>query len=180
MAPFYKLVSIIAFVSIAFDFSLAHPGHDHQAEAEKRAAQIAASSRRSLSHCAEKLKARGHEANAIARRSAWAQELRQKRSLENLPFLRGRAVDPLSISHKSNRTDLTANSTDDQIFGSNTGGCVLQPEVTEGPYCTLSLPTLSPSGCTHHIQMSTASSSAMTSMKISRAYPSTQTFNSWT
>ena len=59
---------------------LAHPGEDHSAEAEERAA-FTKFSKKDLSHCTEKIKARGIEARALARRAATAQKARQKRGL---------------------------------------------------------------------------------------------------
>jgi hypothetical protein len=58
----------------------AHPGHDHAAEMAERAA-FTKFSKRDLSHCAEKIKARGIEQRAIARRAATAKSMREKRGM---------------------------------------------------------------------------------------------------
>ena len=60
----------------------AHPGHDHTAEMAERAAALSQFARRDLSHCAEKIKARGLEARAVARRSEMISKLRKKRGIE--------------------------------------------------------------------------------------------------
>ncbi|GAK68138.1 GPI anchored dioxygenase, partial [Moesziomyces antarcticus] len=44
------------------------------------------------------------------------------------------ASDVLETSHVSNRTDITSNSTTSAVFANSTDACVLQPEVTIGPY----------------------------------------------
>ena len=67
---------------------LAHPGEDHTHEMAERAA-FTKFSKKDLSHCADKIKARGLEARALARRAATAEKARQKRGLSTslLPFL---------------------------------------------------------------------------------------------
>ncbi|KAF2092606.1 putative dioxygenase [Rhizodiscina lignyota] len=134
MVSFSKPISAVAVIGLFLNLLLAHPGHDHHAEAQKRAAQIQTSSKHSLAHCADALKERGHVERALARRSEWAEELRARNFIETMPFLKARDLDPLNISHASHLTGLAANATDGELFGDNEGGCVLQPEVTEGPY----------------------------------------------
>lgn len=58
-----------------------HPGHDHSAEIAARDAYLNQASRRSLDHCSEKLKTRGIHKRNLARRSALAKNLREKRGL---------------------------------------------------------------------------------------------------
>jgi hypothetical protein len=69
------LASAILATSVA-----AHPGHDMHAEMAERAA-FTKYSKRDLSHCAAKLKARGLEQRAIARRAATAMQARQMRNI---------------------------------------------------------------------------------------------------
>ena len=63
--------------------SFAHPG----ASAEEKAQEVAerraylANNKRDLSHCADKLKARGNDAAMHARRSATVEKLRAKRAI---------------------------------------------------------------------------------------------------
>lgn len=56
----------------------AHPGHDVQAELAEQRAMLNLMTRTDLSHCAEKIKARGLEARAIARRTELLLELLEK------------------------------------------------------------------------------------------------------
>lgn len=107
---------------------LAHPGHDVKAEVAQRAAYMATAERRSLSHCAEKLKERGIEQRSIARRQATVEKLRKKRSLEVRDFRQA-----LNTSHQSTQ-NYTSQTPADVLFAGN-NSCILSPEVTEGPYC---------------------------------------------
>lgn len=61
---------------------VAHPGHDHEAEqlARREALKF---SKRDLSHCAAKIKARGLEARSIKRRTELAAGLSKKGSLQS-------------------------------------------------------------------------------------------------
>lgn len=74
---FSTLVVASAFVATSV---LAHPGHDTRHEIEERAAFMK-NSKRDLSHCAAKMKARGLEARAVQRRAAVAKSTREKRGL---------------------------------------------------------------------------------------------------
>lgn len=56
----------------------AHPGHDVKAELVQQRAMLGMMARTDLSHCAEKTKARGLEARAIARRTELLSELLEK------------------------------------------------------------------------------------------------------
>ncbi|OBT54278.1 hypothetical protein VE04_05729 [Pseudogymnoascus sp. 24MN13] len=122
-------------VASAFGASgvLAHAGHDTRHEIEERAAFMK-NSKRDLSHCAAKMKARGLEARAIQRRAAIAKSTREKRGLStSAPYLRARdAASVLNTTHLSsvNYTPLTPETT---LF-SSINSCILSPEVTQGPY----------------------------------------------
>jgi hypothetical protein len=59
---------------------VAHPGHDIRAEMAERAAFMQ-TSKRDLSHCAAKMKARGLDKRIVARRAAMAKDARKKRSV---------------------------------------------------------------------------------------------------
>ncbi|KAF9472132.1 aromatic compound dioxygenase, partial [Pholiota conissans] len=106
----------------------AHPGEleEHGTPARR---EFLGYAQRSIAGCKDQLIARGHEDKAIARRAALAEHLRRKRGL---PVKRD-LTDAINTSHKSNTTGLTANSTRAEIFTGNLN-CVLQPEVTVGPY----------------------------------------------
>ncbi|KAJ6187274.1 hypothetical protein N7519_002182 [Penicillium mononematosum] len=108
----------------------AHPGHDVQKEAAERAAfmQSAPLESRSLGHCTSKLKARGTEDLNIARRESAVHQLREARNLSTgARYLKARDTDSvLATDHHSNLTG---------SFSHPGGTCIVQPEVTQGPYC---------------------------------------------
>jgi len=112
----------------------AHPG-EHEEEtlsALARRAQFLTYSRRSLDACKDSLKAQDLEARAIVRRSAFAEEIRKQRGIVGK-----RSVESvLGTDHKSNLTKLTSSVNPSVLFSGDVK-CVLQPEVTQGPYCTL-------------------------------------------
>ncbi|KAA8643377.1 hypothetical protein EYZ11_003425 [Aspergillus tanneri] len=116
----------------------AHPGHDVKAEAAERAAFLkrAPLHSRGLSHCTEKLHARGHEASNVARRELTVEKLRHRRGLRpRALYPRARDFDatiPIPTSHHSS---LDVDQTVDPavLFGSN-ATCILGPDTTEGPY----------------------------------------------
>ncbi|QDS69944.1 hypothetical protein FKW77_002000 [Venturia effusa] len=110
-----------------------HPGHDHSAEIAARDAYLNQASRRSLDHCSEKLKTRGTHKRNLARRSALAQDLRQKRGLAKAPYLKARDIATYAAtSHRSNAT-YSLDTAESTIFSQNSS-CILDPEVTQGPY----------------------------------------------
>ncbi|KAL5427625.1 hypothetical protein PMIN07_009107 [Paraphaeosphaeria minitans] len=105
--------------------SLAHPGHDVATEIAERAEYRSSKEYRSLSHCADAIKARDHM--MVKRRIEQVQQLQEKRGLE-----RRSLTDVLKKDHKSTK-NVTPDSSAASIFGSN-NSCILQPETTEGPY----------------------------------------------
>ncbi|PYH89055.1 aromatic compound dioxygenase [Aspergillus ellipticus CBS 707.79] len=112
---------------------VAHPGHDIQAEAAERAAFLKRAPR-SLSDCSAKLKARGMEAQNVARRQQAVNDLRRKRGLQtHAPFLKARDLDTVlnTTHHSSLDVDL---STDPSVLFSSNASCILGPDVTQGPY----------------------------------------------
>lgn len=127
--------SILLGVAGFVGFAAAHPGEDHHAEIAARGAffERTSISRRSLDNCFSKLKARGYEAQNIARRDATVQGLRQARGL-NPGKLQARDLDTLlNTTHHSNLTGLTPSADSDVLFTSN-GTCILAEDVTQGPY----------------------------------------------
>lgn len=132
MAPLNRSLVLLA-VALFPAATLAHPGHDVTAEIAQRAAYMAQAERRSLSHCAEKLKERGIEQRSIARRQAHVERLRKKRSLETRDV-----KEVLNKSHHSTE-GYTSETPADILFAGN-ASCILSPEVTEGPYCKEKLP----------------------------------------
>jgi hypothetical protein len=69
--------------ALAVSFVSAHPGHDPAVELAEREAALSQFARRDLSHCAEKIKARGLEARAVARRNALVTELQKRGNLKS-------------------------------------------------------------------------------------------------
>ncbi|KAF2488677.1 extracellular dioxygenase-like protein [Lophium mytilinum] len=121
--------SLIAFAATVFASGiLAHPGHDPSEEIAQQAAYFATGGKRSLVHCSEQLKARGHEERLIARRRFMLEKLRKKkRSLETRDF-----TSVLNTDHHST-LDVSPESPENVIFAGN-NSCILSPDVTEGPY----------------------------------------------
>lgn len=77
-----KFATSLITVAILTGSAFAHPGHDHAGEAAERAA-FTKFSKKDLSHCAAKFKARGLEQRSIARRTATAQKARAKRGINS-------------------------------------------------------------------------------------------------
>ncbi|KAL9114062.1 MAG: hypothetical protein Q9227_001834 [Pyrenula ochraceoflavens] len=122
----------IIFLAFLAALAIAHPGHDHKREAEERRDFLKHA--RSLSHCAEKLKTRGVQQRSLQRRQVLAASLRAKRGLADRPYLKARDTPTvLATSHLSNLTGITLDTPESQLFADNSS-CVLQPDVTEGPY----------------------------------------------
>jgi hypothetical protein len=118
--------TLIAAVAALSSTVAAHPGHDARQEiAERRA--FMATHKRDLSHCAEKLKARGIEARNVARRAATATRQRERRGLVTRDF-----ATVLNTTHLSD-VDYTPETDETIVFSSN-NSCILSPEVTQGPY----------------------------------------------
>lgn len=107
--------------------AVAHPGHDVQAEAARRAEYAARPEYRSLDHCSAKIKAR--DGARIQSRMDQVASLREKRGIQKRNF-----ITVLQTDHESD-LDVTPTSDYSDIFGS-TATCILQDEATEGPYCT--------------------------------------------
>ncbi|KAF2086997.1 putative extracellular dioxygenase [Saccharata proteae CBS 121410] len=132
----HLLAAFAATATLLAGITTAHPGHDAKLEALQRRAYIngVAPSKRSLSHCSQELKARGHDKRSNMRRQKMAQEYRQKRSLQSKPYLRVRDLDTvLDTDHQSNLTGISPWTPMDVLFtGENS--CLLNPEVTQGPY----------------------------------------------
>jgi hypothetical protein len=63
--------------------TIAHPGEDHDTEARERATWLDQVERRNLSHCAEKIKARGLHAASHAKRAEIARQLLENRGLSS-------------------------------------------------------------------------------------------------
>ncbi|KAJ5547123.1 protocatechuate 3-4-dioxygenase beta subunit [Penicillium frequentans] len=134
MVQITKLVSALAGLA---SLGVAHPGHNVEVEAAERAAYLKSTSpqSRSLARCLPKMRKRGMEDFNIARRENAVRQLRQKRSLSTgASYLKARDMDSvLATDHHSNRTGLNP-ETDAAVLFASGGTCIVQPEVTQGPY----------------------------------------------
>ncbi|KAF2018155.1 protocatechuate 3,4-dioxygenase beta subunit [Aaosphaeria arxii CBS 175.79] len=133
---FSALPALLGAILVAQE-AIAHPGEsaaEHAQEIAERNAYFK-THKRSLAHCAEKLKARGNDAAMHARRSAMVDGLRKKRSIsQEKPYLHARdAEEVLNKNHKSNLTNVHPD-TDPAILFAGNNSCVLTPETTQGPY----------------------------------------------
>ncbi|KAK2035616.1 aromatic compound dioxygenase [Colletotrichum zoysiae] len=107
---------------------VAHPGHDITEEIVERRAFLSSVKRANLSHCADKLAARGLTARNIARRAAQVQYARQKRNIKKRD-----SASVFATSHNDTDLGYTLNTDAATLFSGN-NSCVLTPEVTQGPY----------------------------------------------
>lgn len=143
MVSLRTIVASLALSSVA----AAHPGHDPREEALERRSYYDSvpPTKRSLSHCEAKIKARGLEQRSLARREALATNAKQKRGLgetflddEKLLLAANQraekrdAASVLNTTHLSNDTSINMDVTEQYLFGN--GSCILVPEVTQGPY----------------------------------------------
>ncbi|KAK1942535.1 hypothetical protein P3T76_006034 [Phytophthora citrophthora] len=114
------------------DSASAHGGQPAHARTPERLEQrrlFMAEGKRSLKDCANSDTSRRLQERAVARRAAKADSLRAERRQR-------RRLDldtVLATSHKSNLTGLTANTNASELFGDDVK-CILEPEVTQGPY----------------------------------------------
>lgn len=115
---FSTLSALTSIVAVA----VAHPGHDLSAEIAERAAFKQNSKRTTLSHCSEKLAARGVEKRNVARRSQGFNRM-NKRDINSV----------LATDHNATETGYSKVTPESTIFSSE-NSCVLTPEVTVGPY----------------------------------------------
>lgn len=109
--------------------AIAHPGHDVTQEAAERRDFLNSVKRTSLSHCADKLRARGTKARNVARRQAQVENARQKRGLKKRDI-----ADVLAANHNKTEEGFTV-ETDPATLFAGYNSCLLTPEVTQGPYC---------------------------------------------
>ncbi|TMW57582.1 hypothetical protein Poli38472_003507 [Pythium oligandrum] len=118
---FYLAFTALAVVS-------AHPGQHHDPRSLAEVAQrrlFQSNTHRLLQACANSKNHRVLQERAAARREAKLNELRTQRRLS--------AADVIATSHKSNLTNITTSVDSAKLFGTQPK-CVLEPEVTQGPY----------------------------------------------
>ncbi|KAI7106200.1 aromatic compound dioxygenase, partial [Hortaea werneckii] len=128
MAP---LSQIAIGAILAASGTLAHPGHSVQAEAAERA-EFFKRSPKSIRSCAPQLESRGLKEASLARRQELAGKARAKHDLAAKPMLSRRDFAAYNFSHEATE-DIKLGGHELNLFEDNSS-CVLQPEVTQGPY----------------------------------------------
>ncbi|KAJ9474665.1 GPI anchored dioxygenase [Pseudozyma hubeiensis] len=129
-----QLLPFLPLLAAALTVVVAHPGHAPPSAAELQATRsFKRSTHQRYSRCAS--------TSSIQRRHALHSQTRRQQLLSDLRTQVRRnssnyASTVLETDHHSNRTDLTSsNATTSAVFASNSSSaCVLQPEVTIGPY----------------------------------------------
>ncbi|KXT01611.1 hypothetical protein AC578_8017 [Pseudocercospora eumusae] len=130
MAP---VTSFLAAGLLALNGALAHPGHNVQQEAAERGQWLQKAKPRSVRSCANELRRRGHLEASLARRQELSRHARVKRGLSNdKPLFRRDYSSAVNESHASS-LDVTKGSDETLLFADDSS-CLLQPEVTQGPY----------------------------------------------
>lgn len=128
-STFSAFAGILALTAPAF----AHP-HGSPEELAKREVYQRHTGRAFSETCLSKMKARDHHSRAAQRRADFARRMREARGITlDTPYRRmaKRQLATVEESHLSNQTGLTADS---DPFTDESSGCVLDPEVTQGPY----------------------------------------------
>ncbi|KAI1631627.1 aromatic compound dioxygenase [Biscogniauxia mediterranea] len=124
----YFTQTVVSGLALLSSSVIAHPGHDLTQEIAERREFLSSVKRTDLTHCAEKLKARGVTERNVARRSAMLEKARAKRGLKK------RDLDTvLATSHNATSLGYTPNTDATTLFSGN-NSCILTPEVTQGPY----------------------------------------------
>lgn len=123
--------SLLALGLLAAPAALGHPGHDIREEAAERR-EFLKRSPNSVRSCIPELERRGYQAAALERRQQMAHEARVKRGLTDRPLVRRDFNQSLATDHEST-SDVTLGSDERLLFADNST-CLLQPEVTQGPY----------------------------------------------
>ena len=123
--------SLLALGLLAAPAALGHPGHDIREEAAERR-EFLKRSPNSVRSCIPELERRGYQAAALERRQQMAHEARVKRGLTDRPLVRRDFNTSLATSHEST-SDVTL-GVDERLLFTDNSTCVLQPEVTQGPY----------------------------------------------
>lgn len=124
-----RYLTTVALLATSLLGVTAHPGADLAAEVAERAAFVNSPEYRDLATCKKTIKERDH--HLVKSRMDKFDKLREARGIPTLD--RRTFKDVLLTDHHSNKT-VDSSSTPEEVFGSN-NSCILQPHVTEGPYC---------------------------------------------
>lgn len=126
-----SLVKLLALGALTVSYSLGHPGHDIREEAAERR-EFLKRSNGSVRSCKPELGRRGLHTSSLERRQQLAQEARVQRGLTDHPLVRRDFYQALNTSHDS-ASDISLGGDERLLFDDNST-CILQPEVTQGPY----------------------------------------------
>ena len=118
----FKIALVLPFTS---SLVLAHPGHNVVEEAAERAEYLKLMPR-TIGSCKNRLSARSRESANVARRHDLFKDLRAKRHVK-------RDFADYNVSHAYSGSDISVGVDETELFTDNSS-CVLQPEVTQGPY----------------------------------------------
>jgi protocatechuate 3,4-dioxygenase beta subunit len=121
-----RLASLLALSTLVVGVASAHPGVSHSANSPEQRELFMASSKRLLASCAGSQSARRLMERTAARRSTKMAQLRQQRRRLDVDTV-------LTTGHESSRTGLTNTTDPSELFGTDVS-CILEPEVTQGPY----------------------------------------------
>lgn len=119
----------IFLLGLLADTSFAHPGHSVSEEAAERA-EFLQFKPRSVKSCSLDFYKRGHQLEAVRRRTDFANRAIRQRGLED--YVLKRDFSEYNISHAS--TSGMRFGDDETLLFSDNSSCILQPEVTQGPY----------------------------------------------
>lgn len=123
--------SILALGLLAAPYALAHPDHDiHEEAAERR--EFLKRSPNTVQSCMPHLERRGFQSAALERRQRMAHEIRVKKGLADRPLMKREFYHDLNTTHESD-SDVSLGDDERVLFADNST-CLLQPEVTQGPY----------------------------------------------
>jgi protocatechuate 3,4-dioxygenase beta subunit len=128
MAPILPLVFLGALVA---PYALGHPGHDIREEAAERRAFLKRSPS-TVRSCKPELERQGHQSASLERRQLMAHETRVKKGLTDHPLGKRDFRQYLDLSHNS--TSGVSLGVDERLLFDDNSTCVLQPEITQGPY----------------------------------------------
>lgn len=119
-----------------FNGILAHPGHNVAEKAAERAAFMKRSPK-SVRSCGSELSRRGYFEKAAARRQNMVALAKAKRGLaDNVPLISRRDFADYNFTHASNKS--VSFGMDETLLFDDNSSCMLQPEVTQGPYYVVS------------------------------------------
>lgn len=123
-------ISCLTALFLAVSDVLAHPGHSVAEEAAERAEYFSFRPR-SINSCTSKLQQRGHLSGTIARRQEFARYAQKKRGLA-ISTVRRRDFAQYNTSHAV--AGGMSFGDDETLLFTDNSSCLLQPEVTQGPY----------------------------------------------